>query len=46
MPRKQLPVVTEHRDFKELLESLEKWHWKELRLSRNQCTGTLSLLGD
>ena len=35
MPQRRVPGVIEHRDFKELLKSLEKWHQKELRSSRN-----------
>ena len=46
MPHKRVPRVTEHRNFIESLKSLEKWHQKELRPSRNQYTGTLSLLDD
>ena len=46
MPHNRVPGVTEHRNFKELLKSLEKWHQKELRPSRNHYTGTLSLLED
>ena len=45
MPHMRVPGVIEHKDFKELLKSLEKWHQKELRPSRNQYTGALSLLG-
>ena len=46
MPHKRVPGVTEHRDFKELLKTLVKWRQNELRPSRNQCIGTISLPGD
>ena len=45
MPHMRVPGVIEHRDVKELLKSLEKWHQKELRPCTNQYTETLSLLG-
>ena len=46
MPHRRVPEVTEYGNFIELFKSLEKWHQKELRPSRNQYTGTLSLLGE
>ena len=46
MPHRRVLGATEHRDFKQLLKSLERWHRKDLQPSRNQCTGTISLLGD
>ena len=46
MPHRRVSGVTEDRNQKELLNYLEKWQQKKRGSSRNQYTGTRSLVGD